>query len=66
MFCFLLLRVQTEINREPERVPHAIKATIIERLAAHFKTPLHAILCRDTVLFAPRLELLRRGALDIN
>ena len=63
---WFFLRGCTEINRELERVPHAIKATIIERLAAHFKAPLDAILCRDAVLLAPRLELFRRGVLDIN
>src|SRR5207253_1699955 len=39
--CFLLLRVHTEINRELERVPHAIEATIVQSLTTHFKVPLH-------------------------
>jgi hypothetical protein len=61
-----VLRVYTKINRELERVPHAIKAAIVERFAAHFKAPLDAIFCRDAVLLAPRLELLGRDMLNVN
>jgi len=63
---WFFLRGCTEINRELERVPHAIKATIIKRLTAHFKVPLHALFCRDAVLLAPRLELFRRGVFYVN
>lgn len=62
----VILRGYTEINRQLKRIEDTIKAAIVDRLTAHFKRPVDRALYRNAVLFAPCLELLRRGVLNIN